>query len=109
LPAFFTKELFMNYQKLDPALAMALNNVQAPEAQSLEVFIDTESILEPTATTVLESFGINDASSGKDTFTARLSPAAISQLSEQPWVKYLKLSQSLRLVNYKLGSRKLGI
>ncbi|MEA5505656.1 hypothetical protein VB735_21595 [Halotia wernerae UHCC 0503] len=96
----------MNYQKLDAALAMALNNAQAPEAQGLEVFIHTESGLEPIATTVLESLGINDVSSGKDMFTAKLSPTAISQLSEQPWVKYLKLSQNLRLVNNKLGSRK---
>ncbi|MBH8555013.1 hypothetical protein I8751_22230 [Nostocaceae cyanobacterium CENA357] len=99
----------MNYQKLDPALAMALNNAQAPEAQGLEVFIHTESILQPTATTVLKSFGVNDVSSNKDIFTAILSPSAISQLSEQPWVKYLKLSQNLRLVNNKLGSRKLGV
>ncbi len=99
----------MNYQKLDPALAMALNNAQTPETQGLEVFIHTESILQPTATTVLKSFGINDVSSNKDIFTARLLPSAISQLSEQPWVKYLKLSQNLRLVNNKLGSRKLGV
>jgi len=99
----------MNYQKLDAALAMALNNAQASEVQSLEVFIHTQSILEPTATTVLENLGIHDLSSGKDMFTARLSPTVISQLSEQPWVKYLKLSQNLRLVNNKLGSRKLGV
>ncbi|WGV24504.1 hypothetical protein [Halotia branconii] len=100
----------MNYQKLDAALAMALNNnAQTQQTQGLDVFINTESVLEPAATTVLENLGINDVNSGKDMFTAKLSPTAISQLSEQPWVKYLKLSQNLRLVSNKLGSRKLGV
>ncbi len=99
----------MNYQKLDAALAMVLNNAQTQQAQGLEVFIHTESALEPTATTVLENLGINDVSSDKDIFTARLSPTAISQLSEQPWVKSLKLSQNLRLISNKIGSKKLNV
>ncbi|MEH2323455.1 MAG: hypothetical protein V7K32_07760 [Nostoc sp.] len=96
----------MNYQKLDAALATALNDVQNSQETSLAVFIHTEPILNSTATAVLESFGVSDVSSGKDIFTATLSPNAISQLSEQPWVKYLKRSQQLGLVNRRLNTGK---
>ncbi|MHC0063225.1 hypothetical protein ACWATR_09890 [Nostoc sp. UIC 10890] len=89
----------MNYQKLDAALATALNDVQDPEETSLGVFIHTEPILDSAAIAILESLGVNDVTSGKDIFTATLSANAISQLSEESWVKYLKRSQQLRLVS----------
>ncbi|WP_375509654.1 hypothetical protein [uncultured Nostoc sp.] len=95
----------MNYQKLDAALATALNDVQNSEEPSLTVFIHTEPILGSAATAVLESLGVSGVTSGKDIFTATVSANAISQLSEQPWVKYLKRSQQLRLGNQ---SKSLG-
>jgi hypothetical protein len=88
----------MNYQKLDAALATALNDVQDSQETSLAVFIHTEPILDSAAIAILESLGVSRVTSGKDIFTATLSPNAILQLSEQPWVKYLKRSQLLRLV-----------
>jgi len=99
----------MNYQKLDAALATALNDVQDSEKPSLGVFIHTEPILDSNATAVLKSLGVNDVTSDKDIFTATLSPNAISQLSEQPWVKYLKRSQQLSLVNRRMNTAKLGV
>ncbi|MEH2434647.1 MAG: hypothetical protein V7K25_10425 [Nostoc sp.] len=96
----------MNYQKLDAALATALNDVQDSEKPSLTVFIHTEPILNSAATAVLESLGVSGVSNGKDIFTATLSANAISQLSEQPWVKYLKRSQQLGLVNRKINTGK---
>lgn len=99
----------MNYQKLDAALAMALNDVPDPQQPSLAVFIHTEPVLDSAATAVLENSGINGVASGKDIFTATLSPNTISQLSEQSWVKYLKLSQKLHLVNRKSTIRSFGV
>ncbi|MEH2294764.1 hypothetical protein [Nostoc sp.] len=99
----------MNYQKLDAALATALNDTQDPEEQSLAVFIHTEQILNSAATAVLESLGVSNVTSGKDIFTATLSANAISQLSEQSWVKYLKRSQQLGLVNKIINTGKLGL
>jgi hypothetical protein len=99
----------MNYQKLDAALATALNDAQNSEEPSLTVFIHTEPILDSVATAVLESFGVSGVTSGKDIFTATLSVNAISQLSEQTWVKYLKRSQQLGLVNRRLNIGKLGV
>ncbi len=99
----------MNYQKLDAALVTALNDVQNSEKPSLGVFIHTEPTLDSAATAVLESFGVSGATSGQDIFTATLSPDAISQLSEQPWVRYLKRSQQLHLVNRRINTGKLGV
>ncbi|YAF97229.1 MAG: hypothetical protein AB3A66_06085 [Nodularia sp. CChRGM 3473] len=91
----------MNYQKLDAPLAVALNDAQNSEEQSLNIFIHTEPIDDSNATTVLESLGVTDVTPGRDVFTATLSPNAISQLSEQSWVKHLRLSQKLHLVNQR--------
>lgn len=99
----------MNYQKLDAALATALNDVKDPEESSLGVFIHTEPILDSAAIAVLESLGVSGVNSGKDIFTATLSPNAISHLSEQSWVKYLKRSQQLRLVNKIINTGKFGV
>lgn len=89
----------MNYQKLDTALAMAMNEVQNPEERNMSVFIHTQPTTDSAGSTeLLRNLGVG-VTEGKDVFTATLSPNAISQLSEQPWVQYLKLSQKLRLVN----------
>ena len=93
----------MNYQKLDTALAVALNDVNNSQEPGLKVFIHTKTDALCTDTkTVLENLGVEDVTPEKDVFTATLSPNAISQLSEQPWVQYIKLSQNLHLVNQKI-------
>ena len=93
----------MNYQKLDSALAVALNDVNNSQEPGLKVFIHTKNDATYTeTTTVLENLGVADVTPEKDVFTATLSPNAISQLSEQPWVQYIKLSQNLHLVNQKI-------
>ncbi len=99
----------MNYQKLDAALATVLNDVQDPETPSLAVFIHTEPVLDPIAIAVLENLGVSGVTPGKDVFTATISANAIAQLSEEPWVQYLKLSQKLHLVNTRLNLRKLSV
>lgn len=88
----------MDYQKLDAALAMALNDIQNPDEGNLIVFIHTDPVPDAEATTFLERLGVR-VTAGKDVFTATLSANAISQLSEQSWVQYIKLSQKLRPVN----------
>lgn len=105
MPTFFTKDLLvnMNYQKLDAPLSLALNEAQNSKEQSLEIFIHTEPVVDSKAIAVLESLGVKDVTCGKDVFTATLMPTAISQLSEQPWVKSLRLSQQLHLVNQLKG------
>ncbi|MDF5708436.1 MAG: hypothetical protein PUP90_12310 [Nostoc sp. S4] len=99
----------MNYQKLDAPLTVALNNVQDLEKPSLAVFIYTEPVSDPVVTNFLTSLGISGMRNDQNLFTATLSSNAVSQLSEQPWVKYLKLSQKLHLLNSTKGIRRLGV
>jgi hypothetical protein len=99
----------MNYQKLDAALATAINEVQNLETGSLTVFIHTEPVLDANAIAMLGNLGVSDVTPGKDIFTATLSANAIAQLSEQPWVQHLKLSQKLNLVNARLNFKKLSV
>lgn len=93
----------MNFSKLDTALISALKQIQNQSKPCLVVFIHTESVLDSAATALLEDLGVSGITEGKNVFTATVSPNAISQLSEQPWVQYLKLSVQLRLVNEGLG------
>jgi hypothetical protein len=86
----------MNYQKLDAALAMAMNDVQNPEERRLTVFIHTEPVPDADAAAFLQRLGVSGVTSGRDVFSATLSINAISQLSDQAWVQYIKLSQTLR-------------
>ncbi|NMG05615.1 hypothetical protein [Brasilonema sp. UFV-L1] len=95
----------MNYQKLDTALAVALNDVSNSQEPILKVFIHTNINVRYTdKSAMLENLGVADVTPEKDVFTATLSPNAISQLSDQPWVQYIKLSQNLHLVNQKMKS-----
>lgn len=89
----------MNYQKLDAALAIALNDVESWDECSLVVFIHTEPVPDAAAIAFLKNLGVSNVTSGRDVFTATLSANGVSQLSHQSWVEYLKLSQKLRLLD----------
>lgn len=89
----------MNYQKLDAALAMALDKLQNPEEPSLVVFIHTEPVPDDETAAFLEGLGVSGVTTGRDVFSAKLSANAIAQLSEQSWVQYIRLSQQLRPLN----------
>jgi hypothetical protein len=94
----------MNYQKLDASLSIALRDVQNTEEPSLQVFIHTKPVSN-VETATLENLGVSGVTNGKDVFTATLSPNAISQLSDQPWVEHMKLSQTLHLANQRYGMK----
>ncbi|MDY6896650.1 MAG: hypothetical protein SWZ49_01010 [Cyanobacteriota bacterium] len=89
----------MNFSKLDIALILALKKIQDQSKPCLVVFIHTELPIDSEAIAFLEGFGVSDITAKRDVFTATLSSNAVSQLSEKPWVKSLKLSQRLRLVS----------
>jgi hypothetical protein len=100
----------MNYKKLDAALAMALNQVQDPDERSLVVFIHTQPEADTSnAAAILKSLGVSGITEIKDVFSATLSLNEIAKLSEQSWVKYLKLSQKLRFVDGELGLKRISI
>jgi hypothetical protein len=88
----------MDNRKIDAVLAAALDEMKNPEERALPVFIHTAQTVDPTATTFLREIGVKGATAGKKIFTATLSPRAVEELSKQPWVRYVKLSQKLRMV-----------
>ena len=86
----------MDYQKVDAGLAVALAEADDAEARSLTVFVHTAVPPDEEAIRTLKGFGVA-AASDRQIFTATLSPRAVAQLSEQPWVQSIKLSRTLRL------------
>lgn len=86
----------MDYRKIDAALAVALKDVKDPSERALVVFIHTEHVLSATEVAFLEKLGVKIGPGERQVFTATLSANAVAELSDQPWVKYLKLSRKLR-------------
>ncbi len=85
----------MDYQKLDAALAAALSKGGDADAKIFEVLVDVEGPLDESEQAVLERLGVKAEGQGR-IFTARLSARDIEELSCQPKVKRLQLSQRLR-------------
>ena len=88
----------MDYRKIDAALAAALDETQDPEERSLAVFIHTTHAPRHGEAALLEELGVSGVGGRRQIFTATLSPRAIGELSEQPWLRHLRLSQRLRFL-----------
>lgn len=88
----------MDYQKIDAALAAALDEVKNPEERAISVFIHTEHAPGDAEAAFLKDLGVGGLTGGRQVFTATLSPRAIGELSDQPWLRYMKLSRKLRIV-----------
>ena len=91
----------MNYRKLDTRLAAALGQIQNPEEPALSVFIHMAQAPDSTAATFLKDLGVKLTSARQQIITARVSPRNVEELSKQPWVRVVKLSQKLRMLNSK--------
>lgn len=91
----------MDYRKIDASLVLAIDEVSNPEELALVVFIHTEHVLSDAEGRFLRRLGIGEVIAGRQAFTATLSARAVEELSEQPWVRCIKLSRKLKLVNDK--------
>jgi len=91
----------MNYRKLDTRLAAALEEMQNPEEPALAVFIHIAPAPDSSAATFLKDIGVKLTSPRQQIVTARVSPRDVEELSKQPWVRAVKLSQKLRMLNPK--------
>ena len=89
----------MDYQKIDAALAAALEEIQDPKQQAFAVFIRTVHAPNHTEAEFLEELGVRGVGGQRQVFTATLSAHAIGELSDQPWLQYVKLSRRLRLLD----------
>jgi hypothetical protein len=87
----------VDYEKLDADLHAELSGVAADSnAAPLPIFIKTDHPPDADQQSFLKQLGVTGEVSGRDLFTATLSHEAIAELSCQPWVRYLKLSRTLR-------------
>jgi hypothetical protein len=86
----------VNYQKIDAALAAAIADVENEDQASFGVFIETNSMLGDGEASLLKKFGVGGVAPDRKVFTANLSAPAIGELSERPWVRFIRLSQRLR-------------
>ena len=89
----------MNYQKLDAELALAVTDAEVLDGDGpvFNVFIRTLHAPDINAVAYLEKLGISCQPADRRIFTATLSAQAVDELSKQPWVRYLQLSQKLQL------------
>ncbi len=86
-----------DHAKLDAALASALEDVSAPEDRVLPVFVEVAGELPEAARSVLSELGVAEPIG--NVTTATLSARQVAELSDQPWVRYLRLSGRLRLLD----------
>jgi hypothetical protein len=85
----------VNYSKLDAALVSALKNLKGSQERDLSVFIHTGRPLDADEQTMLRKVGVSDLGENKRIFTAMVSESDVEELSNQPWVKQIKLSKTL--------------
>jgi len=90
----------MNYRKLDAQLTAALEKAQNSEEPALSVFIHLAPAADSSAVTFLEEIGVK-ISARQQIVTAKISPREVKELSKKPWVRYVKLSRPLRMMNGK--------
>lgn len=87
----------INYRKIDAPLAAAVEEIGNAEEPTLAIFIYTAQSRDEAATIFLHGLGIRVYSTKQEIFTATVSPQTVKELSQQPWVRFVKLSQKLYL------------
>jgi hypothetical protein len=83
----------VEFEKLDPQLAMALEDVSADE--ELLVFVEATHPLSQQQATALRALGIGSASPGESLATGTLTTASLASATALPFVKSIQLSQRL--------------
>jgi hypothetical protein len=92
----------VDYKKLDAALAAALDDssdsAAAQDTRLLSVFVHLTPDASGRHGDKLARLGVPKGSLQGGIATATLSPRQVRELSEQPWVRQLRLSSPLRLL-----------
>lgn len=85
----------MNYNKVDAALAAALKSEET-DKNFIPVFVGVNKGLGQNEKEYLQKLGLIFNKDIPEIITATISQEAISELSDQSWVRYLKLSTRLK-------------
>ena len=86
----------MDFRKIDAPLAAALEDAGSTDERVLDVFVHTKPLSGSEPLELLHRLNTHGRPDQRQVFTAALSPSEIAQLSDQPWVDYLRLSRPLR-------------
>ena len=93
----------MDYRKIDAALAAALDDERPPDARGrtpkLPVFVSVDPAAATRRRAHLARLGLPAGSLLGGIATASLSADQVKELSEQPWVRQIRLSQPLDLLD----------
>ena len=84
----------MNYSKIDAQLAAYLT--RTPSSDRLPVFIYTNKKLDQSERDDLKEFGIYFSNDVPTVFSATISAEELNILSDQPWIKHIKMSTKLQ-------------
>ncbi len=85
----------MDYTKLDASLNTVLPGSRQKPGVTIQVFIHTVSPIDQPELAILRRHGIR-AERGATVITALLTPDSIADLSDQPWIRSLKLAKQSR-------------
>ena len=85
----------MNYNKVDAALAAALKSEET-DKNFIPVFVGVNKGLGQNEKEYLQKLGLIFNKDIPEIITATISQQAISELSDQSWVRYVKLSTRLK-------------
>ena len=85
----------MNYNKVEAALAAALKSEET-DKNFIPVFVGVNKGLGQNEKEYLQKLGLIFNKDIPEIITATISQEAISELSDQSWVRYLKLSTRLK-------------
>ena len=85
----------MNYNKVDAALAAALKSEET-DKNFIPVFVGVNKGLGQNEKEYLQKSGLIFNKDIPEIITATISQEAISDLSDQSWVRYVKLSTRLK-------------
>ena len=85
----------MNYNKVDAALSAALKSEET-DKNFIPVFVGVNKGLGQNEKEYLQKLGLIFNKDIPEIITATISQQAISELSDQSWVRYLKLSTRLK-------------
>lgn len=86
----------MDYQKVDAALATAIDDLKAGSKVALAVSVRTAIPVDAAQQAELERLGVRGVIAGRTIFSASVTPQTLDELTQKPWVRRLSLAQQLR-------------
>jgi len=87
----------MEYSKIDPGLAGALEDISPDDRELLTVSVRTICPLSPDQQKELRRMGGKGVDSGLGIYSATVDRTTLAELSRQPWVRKVSLARRLNM------------